>query len=315
MRPAIVATGLCRDFGNVRAVRGLTLEAGRGEIFMLVGPDGAGKTTAIRMLAGILAPTSGEAEVAGCDVRRNPEAVKRRIGYLSQRFGLYPDLTVDENLRFYADVYGVPRGELRGRIESLLGFSMLAPFRGRHAGKLSGGMKQKLGLACALVHRPEVLLLDEPTNGVDPVSRREFWRILSRLGGEGVTVFMSTSYLDEAERCGRLGLMHAGRLLECGAPSDLKARLGHAILEVGAEDVRGALSAIRAAMPGSGASMFGSGIHVASPDPDRDEAGIRAALAGAGIGIREVRRVSPSMEDVFLTAAFGSKETAAGGGP
>ncbi|MDI1248644.1 MAG: ABC transporter ATP-binding protein, partial [Lacunisphaera sp.] len=219
---AIQATGLRRTFGTTVAVDTLDLAVAEGEIFGLVGPDGAGKTTTMRMLTGILPPTAGTAEVAGFDVRRDAEPLKEHIGYMSQRFGLYPDLTVLENIGFYADIYSVPRAERIARTERLLGFSNLTPFKQRLAGNLSGGMKQKLGLACALIHTPRVLFLDEPTNGVDPVSRRDFWRILYQLVRDGVTIFVSTSYLDEAERCNRLALLPQGRLLGVGTPDEVK---------------------------------------------------------------------------------------------
>ena len=208
--PAITTSRLSRSFGRNVAVQDLDLKVQRGELYGLVGPDGAGKTTTMRLLAGIMAPTSGEAWVAGYSVLSDAERIKEVIGYMSQRFGLYEDLTVMENIEFYADIYEVAQKERKARFQRLLGFSNLTPFVDRLAGKLSGGMKQKLGLACALVHTPEILFLDEPTSGVDPVSRRDFWRILYDLLREGVTIFLSTSYLDEAERCARIGLMHKG---------------------------------------------------------------------------------------------------------
>ena len=234
---AIRAESLTKDFCHLRAVDSLTFEVAPGEIFALVGPDGAGKTTTMRLLASVMEPSSGDAWVAGRHVVREAEAVKRDIGYMSQRFGLYSDLTVMENLDFYADIYSVPRkgGEAQGEgeiIDRLLDFANLRPFMKRLAGNLSGGMKQKLGLACALVHTPKVLLLDEPTNGVDPVSRRDFWRILYQLLREGVTIFVSTAYLDEAERATRLALLHKGRFLASGTPADVKRLMRGSILEL-----------------------------------------------------------------------------------
>ncbi len=202
--PAIRARGLARTFGKTAALAGLDLEIRRGELYGLVGPDGAGKTTTMRLLTAVMLPSSGEAWVSGHSVVKEPERVKEKIGYMSQRFGLYEDLTVIENIDFYADLFEVPRKERPPRIERLLGFSNLTPFKKRLAGDLSGGMKQKLGLACALIHTPEVLFLDEPTNGVDPVSRRDFWKILYDLLREKITIFLSTAYLDEAERCTRI---------------------------------------------------------------------------------------------------------------
>ncbi len=223
--------GLTRRFGDLVAVDHLDLRVERGEIFGLVGPDGAGKTTTLRMLCGLMNPSEGSATVAGHDVARESQAVKDRIGYMAQRFGLYVDLTVDENMAFYGDLFGVVGREREELTERLLRMTRMEPFRGRHAGKLSGGMKQKLALMCTLLHRPEVLFLDEPTNGVDPVSRRDFWAILYQLLKDGITIFMTTAYLDEAERCNRVGLMHNGRLIRCETPEEMKRATGSASLE------------------------------------------------------------------------------------
>src|ERR1700722_13646901 len=223
--------GLTRRFGALTAVDHLNLEIGRGEIFGLVGPDGAGKTTTLRMLCGLMDPSEGEAWVAGENVAKNPRAVKDRIGYMAQRFGLYTALTVDENMAFYSDLFGIPRAERERLLPELLRMTRMAPFRKRQAGKLSGGMKQKLGLMCTLLHRPQILFLDEPTNGVDPVSRRDFWAILYQLLKDGITIFMTTAYLDEAERCNRVGLMHKGKLIRCSAPDAMKRETGAANME------------------------------------------------------------------------------------
>jgi ABC-2 type transport system ATP-binding protein len=222
--PAIKTVNLTRKFDNLTAVDNLNLEIEQGEIFGLVGPDGAGKTTTIRLLTGILDPTSGDAWVDDKHIVRQAELLKEKIAYMSQRFGLYEDLTVLENINFYADVYGVPRAQRPARIDELLGFSGLLSFKTRLAGNLSGGMKQKLGLACALIHTPKVFFLDEPTNGVDPVSRRDFWKILYNLQKQNVTIFISTAYLDEADRCARVGLIHKGKLLRCDVPANIKTR-------------------------------------------------------------------------------------------
>jgi len=213
---------LTRKFGTLTALDHLNLEVEEGEIFGLVGPDGAGKTTTMRLLTGIMDPTQGEAWVYNKHTVKEAESLKEHIAYMSQRFGLYEELSVLENIDFYADIYGVEIGKRKETINRLLDFSGLLPFKERLAGKLSGGMKQKLGLACALVHTPKVLFLDEPTNGVDPVSRRDFWNILYDLLKEKVTIFCSTCYLDEAERCGRVGLMHKGKLLRCASPEIIK---------------------------------------------------------------------------------------------
>jgi ABC-2 type transport system ATP-binding protein len=220
--PAIKTIGLTRKFDELVAVDNLNLQIEPGEIFGLVGPDGAGKTTTMRLLTGILDPTAGDAWVDDKHVVKQAEQLKENIAYMSQRFGLYEDLTVSENINFYADVYCVPRNQRTQKIDELLGFSGLAPFKTRLAGNLSGGMKQKLGLACALIHTPKVLFLDEPTNGVDPVSRRDFWQILYKLLERKVTIFLSTAYLDEADRCAKVGLIHKGKLLRCDIPMSIK---------------------------------------------------------------------------------------------
>jgi len=297
----IRAAALRRTFGDLVAVAGVDLEVAEGEIFGLVGPDGAGKTTTMRMLTGLLPPTGGAAEVAGCDVVRDAERLKEHIGYMSQRFGLYPDLTVMENLDFYADIYGVPARERAARTERLLGFSNLTPFQDRLAGNLSGGMKQKLGLACALIHTPRVLFLDEPTNGVDPVSRRDFWRILYQLVRERVTIFVSTAYLDEAERCNRLALLHQGRLLGLGTPDEVKALMPGALLEVRTAAPRRTAAVLRAQLAGATVGLFGDRVHVAVADPAAAEAAIRRLLAGAGFDLQSLRPIEPSLEDVFVS--------------
>jgi ABC-2 type transport system ATP-binding protein len=229
---AIIETrGLTRRFGDLVAVENLNLTVAAGEIFGLVGPDGAGKTTTLRMLCGLMNPSEGSALVAGHDVSRESQAVKDRIGYMAQRFGLYADLTVDENMVFYADLFGITGAERERLTAELLAMTRMAPFRERQAGKLSGGMKQKLALMCTLLHRPQILFLDEPTNGVDPVSRRDFWAILYQLLKDGITIFMATAYLDEAERCNRVGLMHKGRLIRCEAPDEMKRATDSSTLE------------------------------------------------------------------------------------
>jgi ABC-2 type transport system ATP-binding protein len=222
MTPVIQTRELTRRFGDLTAVDSLTLDIAEGEIFGLVGPDGAGKTTTLRMLCGLMDPTSGSASVAGRDIVREAQQVKDAIGYMAQRFGLYTDLTVNENMEFYADLFGITRREREEMAPRLLQMTRMAEFGGRQAGRLSGGMKQKLALMCTLLHRPAILFLDEPTNGVDPVSRRDFWAILYQLLKDGITIVMTTAYLDEAERCNRVGLMHRGRLIRCDAPDALK---------------------------------------------------------------------------------------------
>ncbi len=297
----IRAEGLTRRFGDTVALDGLTLSVPAGELFALVGPDGAGKTTTMRLLTGILDPDAGEAFVAGKHTVRAAAALKHELAYMSQRFGLYPDLTVEENLTFYADLYGVTRRERQQRLPELLGFSNLTPFRARPAGKLSGGMKQKLGLACALIHTPKVLFLDEPTNGVDPVSRRDFWRILYRLLAEGVTIFVSTAYLDEADRCARVGLLHRGKLLACGTPDEVKRLLRGTLWGVRAANPRAAAAALKPALAGEATvGLFGTTVHVVTARPDAPAA-IAAALAAAGLAVDRLAREEPTLEDVFVS--------------
>ncbi|HJT87321.1 MAG TPA: ABC transporter ATP-binding protein [Bryobacteraceae bacterium] len=231
MPPIIETHGLTRSFGALTAVDELTLTVMEGEIFGLVGPDGAGKTTTLRMLCGLMEPTRGTARVAGHDAARESQAVKDQIGYMAQRFGLYGDLTVEENMVFYADLFGIVGAEREALTSRLLRMTRMEPFRGRQAARLSGGMKQKLALMCTLLHRPRMLFLDEPTNGVDPVSRRDFWAILYQLLKDGITIFMTTAYLDEAERCNRIGLMHKGKLIRCENPEAMRRATGSDTLE------------------------------------------------------------------------------------
>ena len=301
---AIRISGLTRAFGGNIAVDHLDLDVFKGELFGLVGPDGAGKTTTMRLLAAVMAPTSGEAFVAGHSILTEGERIKEKIGYMSQRFGLYEDLTVIENILFYADIYDVPGNERPSRMEKLLSFSNLTPFRDRLAGKLSGGMKQKLGLACALIHTPEVLFLDEPTNGVDPVSRRDFWRILYDLLKEKVTIFVSTSYLDEAERCTRIGLMHKGKLLIKDEPVRVKKSLAFPMSEIWCENPRFAAELIRESAGVRKVNVYGDRIHVLVEDREAIQVIIQK-LKGGAIAIKDHREVLPSIEDVFISMVEG----------
>jgi len=301
MSEAIRADRLTRRFDANTAVDAVSVSVRPGEIFGIVGPDGAGKSTLMRLLTGILEPTSGDAWVGGHHVVRNPEAVKEDIGYMSQRFGLYEDLTVMENIRFYADIYSVPRREWRDRVEHLLAFSDLTAFKKRLAGNLSGGMKQKLGLVCALIHTPKILFLDEPTNGVDPLSRREFWRILEQLLRQNVTIFVSTAYLDEAERCHRIGLMHAGRLLAVGTPDEVKQLLRGSVIQIRTGQPREAFHLLREKEGTQAANLFGDRVHVVSEHPDAMMETIRNALSAAGIENLGIRVAEPSLEDVFIS--------------
>ncbi len=297
----IHASGLRRSFKDLVAVDHLDLDVVEGEIFGLVGPDGAGKSTTMRMLTGILDPTSGSAQVAGFDVVKNSEQLKEHIGYMSQRFGLYADLTVIENINFYADIYGVSSRNRAGKIDQLLGFSNLTPFQHRLAGNLSGGMKQKLGLACALIHTPRVLFLDEPTNGVDPVSRRDFWRILYQLVRDGVTIFVSTAYLDEAERCNRLALLHQGRLIGVGTPAEVKQLMPGALLEVRTNAPRRTAALLREKLTQVSVGLFGDRVHLATRDATPTEQQARDLLIAAGFEVLSIRPIAPSLEDVFVS--------------
>ena len=298
---AIRIENLTRTFGDFNAVDNLTLNVAEGEIFGLVGPDGAGKTTTMRMLTAILDPTSGDAWVAGHHIVKEAEPIKEEIGYMSQRFGLYPDLTVMENVNFYADIYEVPRQGRNAKIDELLAFSNLTPFKKRMAGKLSGGMKQKLGLVCALIHTPKVLFLDEPTNGVDPVSRRDFWRILYQLLREHVTIFVSTAYLDEAERCNRVGLLNKGKLLACGTPDEVKQLMRGTIYEIRASEPRKASLLLREKLDGDSVGLFGDRVHVVTNRPDRVLQVSQSVLAEANVSLNNIRVIAPSLEDVFIS--------------
>jgi ABC-2 type transport system ATP-binding protein len=304
---AIRIEALTKSFDGMKAVDGLTLNVAAGEIFGLVGPDGAGKTTTMRLLTAILEPTSGDAWVAGHHIVKEAEAIKEEIGYMSQRFGLYPDLTVMENIDFYADIYGVARRGRAERVDRLLAFGNLTPFKKRLAGNLSGGMKQKLGLACALIHTPKVLFLDEPTSGVDPVSRRDFWRILYQLLREKVTIFISTAYLDEAERAHRVGLLHRGRLLAVGTPDEVKTLMRGTILEIRAAEPRKATALLRERLAGIPVGLFGDRVHIVADDPAAVAKQAADLLVGAGLQAEEIRPIEPALEDVFISVLGGEQ--------
>jgi len=297
--PLIRTSNLTRRFGELTAVDSLSLEVARGEIFGLVGPDGAGKTTTLRILCALMDPTSGQAWVAGHDVMSEPQAVKDRIGYMAQRFGLYTDLSVDENMDFYADLFGVTRAERAKMIPDLLRMTRMEPFHTRRAGLLSGGMKQKLALMCTLLHRPEILFLDEPTNGVDPVSRRDFWAILYQLVKEGITVFVTTAYLDEAERCNRLGLMHRGRMIRCDSPAALKSQLEEICYEVRSPQPRAARQVLQTTEGVVSVEPFGAAFHVFLTPGTSAEA-LQKKLNSQNLGPAVFRPIAPSLEDVFI---------------
>lgn len=286
----ITAAQLTRRFGGLTAVDRLNLDIPKGEVFGLVGPDGAGKTTVLRLLTGLLDANGGRAAVAGFDVARNPDQVRDRIGYMAQKFGLYGDLTVEENMDFYADLFGVEGAELEPLKLKLLAMTRMAPFRDRPAAKLSGGMKQKLALMCTLLHKPEILLLDEPTNGVDPVSRRDFWIILEELVRGGMTLLVTTAYLDEAERCHRVGLMHNGRLIRMGTPAELKARVPGDCYEVTGEGLRDLRERMAGVAQVLSVKPAGAALHVF----------LKAGATVPGVG-GEWHRIEPTLEDVFVS--------------
>jgi ABC-2 type transport system ATP-binding protein len=302
LQSAIVVEGLTKSFPGVLAVDALSFDVRAGEIFGLVGPDGAGKTTTLRMLAGIMPPDAGRASVAGFDVARDPEGVKHALSYMPQRFGLYEDLTVDENIRFYADLFGVKKAERNTRSTQLLEAAGMSEFRKRLAGKLSGGMKQKLGLVCALIHRPKVILLDEPTTGVDPVSRRDFWRILYELVAEGVAILTSTAYLDEAERCHRVALLHQGKLLFCNTPGYLKAMFGKGVLSITGPEPRRLRSELVGAEGISSLLLTGDGLHVVVDNAVRRIPELDARFKRANILFDAILEIAPSIEDLFVDA-------------
>lgn len=312
MNPAIATNQLTKRYPSQKetrpAVESVDLTISSGTLFGIVGPDGAGKTTLLRMLATVIEPTSGLASINGCDVVRQTEKVRSSIGYMPQVFSLYPDLTVIENLLFFADINGVPRAQREGRIEDLLDFTRLADFRKRRSEHLSGGMAKKLALACALVHEPQVLLLDEPTTGVDPVSRRELWRILSQVVLQGVTVMVTTPYMDEAERCHQVAFLMEGKLLKTGAPEELVASLPFEILEVKARPRRmvravvGEIEDIRSWRP------VGDRLRLSVDHFDSIEARLESALIEAGASVETIRRAKPTMEDVFTYSVEGQRD-------
>jgi ABC-2 type transport system ATP-binding protein len=304
---AIRASQLTKTFGTLTAVNSIDLSVQGGELFGLVGPDGAGKTTTMRLLTSVMDPTSGEAWVLGRHTVRESEDVKEEIGYMSQRFGLYPDLTVEENIHFYADIFGVASKGRDEKINELLSFSNLTPFKARQAGKLSGGMKQKLGLACTLIHTPKVLFLDEPTGGVDPVSRRDFWRILYQLLRQGVTIFVSTAYLDEAERCNRVGLIYKGRLMAADTPDRIKDLMKGTLLEIITPQARKVAGLLHRSMPDATVGLFGDRVHVVVKDQKTAEQAIEKNLKENQLTLNEIRVIEPSLEDVFVSI-LGEKE-------
>ena len=312
MTPAVLLDTVTKTYDKIVAIRDLSMQVEQGEMFGLIGPDGAGKTTTIRLMCGLLKPNGGSVSVLGRDPVKEHRHVTQTLGYLSQRFSLYGDLSIDENISFFAEIHGLNMRDpvIRDRRERLLELTQLAPFRARLAEQLSGGMKQKLALACTLVHEPRIILLDEPTTGVDPVSRREFWKLLSEFLAQGITILMATPYLDEAERCSRVALLHEGQLVALDTPANLRGTLPGVVMEVIASD-RDRSTSVLERLPGIvGVQLFGERAHVrlAAGAPLSDPAQLASALRTAGIEVESVRRVPASLEDVFIARV--AKETA-----
>jgi len=306
--PAIEAKGLQKKYENVLAVRGLELMVQRGEIFGLVGADGAGKTTTIQMLCTLTLPSAGEARILGMDTVRQAERIKEKIGYMSERFNLYSTLTVEENLDFFARLRSLPHDVSEQRKKELLNFCRLEPFRNRLAEHLSGGMQKKLALACSLIHEPEVIFLDEPTTGVDPVSRRDFWRIIAGFLTRGITVLVSTPYLDEAERFNRVALMHQGKIIACDTPQNLKAELAGELLEIRAHPPNRVVATLKKTPFASGSQLFGDTIHVMVDEAEKRTSEVERLLEKEDITVEEIRAIAPGLEDVFVTRLTGLEE-------
>ncbi len=304
MTEALTIEGLGKSFGALRAVDGISLTVREGEMFGIVGPNGSGKTTLFRMLCGIMKPSDGTARIFGHDIRDGMDQIKQQIGYFSQRFTLYGDLSVDENIEFFAEIHGVPDyGEFR---EELLAFTRLTPFRARLADRLSGGMKQKLALACTLIHRPRLILLDEPTTGVDPISRMDFWKILSALLKTNITIVMSTPYLDEAERCSRVALMNKGAVMALDTPANIKERMRGEVLEIVCGEIRTAARLLKGSAGILDVQTFGDRLNVVVDESERGFKTVESILRNGGIPIVDWRPVKPSLENVFISLITGA---------
>lgn len=301
-RAAVTVRNLTRRFGDFVAVDNISFEVAKGEIFGFLGPNGSGKSTTIRMLTGILAPSGGGGSVAGFDVMTQAEQIKAHIGYMSQKFSLYEDLTVEENIDFYGGIYRIP---MKTRIERkawVIEMAGLQDHRDSRTANLSGGWKQRLALGCAVLHEPPVIFLDEPTSGVDPLSRRRFWDLIYDLSGRGVTVFITTHYMEEAEYCDRLGLIHRGELIAVGTPEELKTQLmQEKVLDVQCEQPQDAIEILEALESVKDVALFGNGLHVVAPNAERASEDIRRALLEAGLRIDRIESIKPSMEDVFVS--------------
>lgn len=296
----IAVRNITRRFGDITAVDDLSFEVQKGEIFGIVGPDGAGKSTLLRMMSGILRPESGAVEINGVDIQKNLYGIKENLAYMPQRFGLYEDLTVEENIIFFGRLFGVSQKEISKRIPALYEFSRLEPFKDRLAGKLSGGMKQKLGLACSLIHSPDLILLDEPTNGVDPVSRREFWKILYTLLGDGVTIVVSTAYLDEAERCNRVAMMNNGKFIRNGKPSDIKKSMGGMMLEIITDNVWRAEEVLIKKGNFENVIREGNSLKIFASSGIKDAERVKRFLEKEKIRVTSVRKKFPTLENCFM---------------
>jgi ABC-2 type transport system ATP-binding protein len=297
MQTIIKIDELKKSYGEITAVNGITFSVNEGEMFGLVGPDGAGKTTTIRTLCGLLSPDAGEIEVFGKEARKFRKELQNKIGYLSQVFSLYGDLSVDENIEFFAEINNVK--DYSDRRNELLKFTRLSPFRDRLAEKLSGGMKQKLALACSLIHKPKIIFLDEPTTGVDPVSRRDFWKILSDLQKEGITIFMSTPYLDEAERCNRVALMNEGELIAIDTPQKIKESTNKKVIEIISNDIKRSYSILKD-NPNIDVQIFGDRINIMVDEPETEFKNIESILTEKNISITSNRIITPSLENIFI---------------
>lgn len=299
--PVITAEHVCKNFNSIQALKSISLQVHPGEIFGLIGPDGAGKTTFIRIMTTVMSPTTGKINVLGWDTDKQAQKIKDNIGYMSQQFGLYHDLTVLENLKFYADVYQLSADQWHQRLPHLLAFSGLAEFKKRKAGNLSGGMKQKLGLICTLIHTPKILFLDEPTNGVDPLSRREFWKILYNLSSQGMTIVVSTAYLEEAERCTNIGLIHQGELLAVGSSQHIKQMITQKIIEIRCSDIRKAMELLKQHYHSYSVSFFGDCIHLFTEDDKNIMKQLKTFLRNNQFREITMEIHPPQLEDVLLS--------------
>jgi ABC-2 type transport system ATP-binding protein len=291
-----------KHFGAFKAVAGVSFAVRRGEIFGFLGPNGAGKSTTIRMLCGLLAPTAGEGRVAGFDIRRETEQIKTRIGYMSQKFSLYDELTVEENIDFYSGIYRLPKARKGARKDWVLDMAGLRDHRRARTAELSGGWKQRLALGCAVLHEPPILFLDEPTSGVDPISRRQFWDLIYSLSGQGVTVFVTTHYMEESEYCDRLGIIYRGELIALGTPRALKTEhMPEAVLEIDCARASEAMGVIERLPAVKEVALFGNGLHAVASDAAAAERAIRAALAARNFPVERIERITPTLEDVFVS--------------